>query len=145
VLILSAVELPSRALPSGTPLGTLVSSCGSSRPSIFEPLDRCPFGPPTIALSFTYIKPSNPHCITFSTLPFALGPVTVLLQRHYAGLGRWGLEATVGCKLFQFFFLNLRRRRMELNTFFNEDDCGSNSHSTRRRRGRGRGRVGGRS
>jgi hypothetical protein len=31
---------------------------------------------------------------------------------------------------------------MELNTFFTEDDCGSNSHSTGR--GRGRGRVGGR-
>jgi hypothetical protein len=30
--------------------------------------------------------------------------VTVLLQRHCAGLGRWGLEATVGCKPFQFFF-----------------------------------------
>jgi hypothetical protein len=29
--------------------------------------------------------------------------MTVLLQRHYAGLGRWGLEATVGCKPFQFF------------------------------------------
>jgi hypothetical protein len=32
---------------------------------------------------------------------------------------------------------------MELNTFFTEDDCGSNSHSTRR--GRGRDRIGGRS
>jgi hypothetical protein len=32
---------------------------------------------------------------------------------------------------------------MELNTFFTEDDCGSDSHSTGR--GRGRGRVGGRS
>jgi hypothetical protein len=34
---------------------------------------------------------------------------------------------------------------MELNTFFTEDDCGSNSHSTGRGRGRGRVRVGGRS
>jgi hypothetical protein len=32
---------------------------------------------------------------------------------------------------------------MELNTFFTEDDCGSDSHNTGRRRGRGR--VGGRS
>jgi hypothetical protein len=32
---------------------------------------------------------------------------------------------------------------MELNTFFTEDDCGSDSHSTGR--GRGWGRVGGRS
>jgi hypothetical protein len=32
---------------------------------------------------------------------------------------------------------------MELNTFFTEDECGSDSHSTGR--GRGRGRVGGRS
>jgi hypothetical protein len=69
----------------------------------------------------------------------------VLLQWHCAGLGRWGLEATVGCEPFQFFFLNLRRRRMELNTFFTEDDCGSDSHSTGRGRGRGRGRVGRRS
>jgi hypothetical protein len=30
----------------------------------------------------------------------------------------------------------------ELNTFFTEDECGSDSHSTRR--GRGRGRIGGR-
>jgi hypothetical protein len=34
---------------------------------------------------------------------------------------------------------------MELNTFFTEDDCGSDSHSTGRGRGRGRGRVGRRS
>jgi hypothetical protein len=34
---------------------------------------------------------------------------------------------------------------MELNTFFTEDDCGSDSHSTGRGRGRGRVRVGGRS
>jgi hypothetical protein len=68
----------------------------------------------------------------------------VLLQRHCAGLGGGGLEATIGCKPFQFFFHNLRRRRMEeLNTFFTEDECGSDSHSTGR--GRGRGRVGGRS
>jgi hypothetical protein len=67
----------------------------------------------------------------------------VLLQRHCTGLGGRGLEATVGCKPFQFFFHNLHRRRMKLNTFFTEDDCGSDSHSTRRRRGRGR--VGGRS
>jgi hypothetical protein len=32
---------------------------------------------------------------------------------------------------------------MELNTFFTEDDCGSDSHSMGR--GRGQGRVGGRS
>jgi hypothetical protein len=34
---------------------------------------------------------------------------------------------------------------MELNTFFTEDDCGSDSHSTGRGRGRGRVRIGGRS
>jgi hypothetical protein len=68
----------------------------------------------------------------------------VLLQRHCLGLGGGGLEATVGCKSFQFFFHNLRRKRMEeLNTFFTEDECGSDSHSTGR--GRGRGRVGGKS
>jgi hypothetical protein len=67
----------------------------------------------------------------------------VLLQRHCTGIGGGGLEATVGCKSFQIFFHNLCRRRMELNTFFTEDDCGSNSHSTGR--GRGRGRIGGRS
>jgi hypothetical protein len=69
----------------------------------------------------------------------------MLLQRYCAGLGHWGLEATVACKPFQFFFLNLRRRRMELNTFFTEDDCGNDSHSTERGRGRGWVRVGGRS
>jgi hypothetical protein len=68
--------------------------------------------------------------------------VTLLLQRHCAGLGGGGLEATVGCKSFQFFFHNLRRR-MEVNTFFTEDECGNDSHSTGR--GRGRGRIGGRS
>jgi hypothetical protein len=67
----------------------------------------------------------------------------VLLQWHYAGLGGGGLEATVGCKPFQFFFHNLRKRRMELHTFFTEDDCGNDNHSTGR--GRGRDRVGGRS
>jgi hypothetical protein len=34
---------------------------------------------------------------------------------------------------------------MELNTFFTEDDCGSDNHSTGRGRGRGRVKVGGRS
>jgi hypothetical protein len=67
----------------------------------------------------------------------------MLLQRYCASLGGWGLKATVGCKPFQFFFYNLRRRRIELNTFFTEDDCGSDNHSTGRKRGRGR--VGGRS
>jgi hypothetical protein len=67
----------------------------------------------------------------------------VLLQRYCAGLSGGGLEATVGCKPFQFIFHHLCRRKMELNTFFTEDDCGSNSHSTGR--GRDRGRVGRRS
>jgi hypothetical protein len=49
-----------------------------------------------------------------------------------------GWKQLFGYKPFQFFFLNLHRRRMELNTFFTEDDCGSDSHSTGRRRGRGR-------
>jgi hypothetical protein len=69
----------------------------------------------------------------------------VLLQRHYAGLGRWGLEATVWVQALPVFFPQFTQERMELNTFFTEDDCGSDSHSTGRGRGRGRVRVGARS
>jgi hypothetical protein len=59
--------------PSGTPSGTPVLSRGSGRPSISEPLDRCPFGPPTVALPFTYIKPSNPPLHHFLHSPICIG------------------------------------------------------------------------
>jgi hypothetical protein len=54
------LDLPRSALPSGTLSGTLVSSRGSGWPYFAELLDRCPFGPPTGALPYTYIKPSTP-------------------------------------------------------------------------------------
>jgi hypothetical protein len=59
--------------PSGTPSGTPALSRGSGRPSISEPLDRCPFGPPTVALPFTYIKPSNPPLHHFLYSPICIG------------------------------------------------------------------------
>jgi hypothetical protein len=66
-------DLPRPALLFGTPSGTLVSSCGSGRPSISELLDRCPFGPPTVALPFTYIKPSIPPLHHFLHFPICIG------------------------------------------------------------------------
>jgi hypothetical protein len=124
-------------------LATLVSSRGSGRPSISEPLDRCPFGPPIAALPYTYIKPSTPPLHHFLHSPIRIGTcdyvATVALR------GSWSLGAGSNCwvQTLSIFFHNLRRRRMELNTFFTEDECGSDSHSTGR--GRGRGKVGGRS
>jgi hypothetical protein len=137
------LELPRRALPSGTLSGTLVSSRGSGWPSISEPLDRCPFGPPTVALPYTYIKPSNPPLHHFLHSPIYIGTCDCVATA--ALRGSWSLGAGSNCwvQILSVFFLNLRNRRMELNTFFTEDDCGSDSHSTGR--GRGWGRVGGRS
>jgi hypothetical protein len=66
-------DLPHPALSSSTPLGTLVSSRGSGRPSISEPLDRCPFGPSTVALPYTYIKPSTPPLHHFLHSPNRIG------------------------------------------------------------------------
>jgi hypothetical protein len=77
--------------PVRPPSGTLVSSRGSGRPSIPEPLDRCPFGPPTVALPFTYIKPSNPPLHHFLHSPICIGTcdcvATVALR------GSWSLGA----------------------------------------------------
>jgi hypothetical protein len=58
--------------PVRTPSDTPALSRGSGRPSISEPLDRCPFGPPTIALPFTYIKPSNPPLHHFLHSPICI-------------------------------------------------------------------------
>jgi hypothetical protein len=81
--------------PLGTPSGTLVSSRGSGRPSISEPLDRCPFGPLTVALPFTYIKPSNPPLHHFLHSPICIGTCdcgsTVALH------GSWSLGAGSNC------------------------------------------------
>jgi hypothetical protein len=133
-------ELPRRALPSGTLSGTLVSSRGSGRPSISEPLDRCPFGPPTVALPYTYIKPSTPPLHHFLHSPNCIGTCDCVATAALRGSWSLGARSNYWVQTLSVFFLNLRRRRMELNTFFTEDDCGSDSHSTGR--GRGRGRVG---
>jgi hypothetical protein len=84
-------ELPRRALPSGT----LVSSRGSSQLSISEPLDRCPFGSPTVALSYTYIKPSNPPLHHFLYSPICIGTCDCVATA--AVRGSWSLGAGSNC------------------------------------------------
>jgi hypothetical protein len=80
---------------SGTPSGTLVSSRGSGRPSISEPLDRSPFGPPTVALPFTYIKPSNPPLHHFLHSPICIGTCDCVATA--ALRGSWSLGAGSNC------------------------------------------------
>jgi hypothetical protein len=85
--------------PSGTPVwppsGTPVLSRGSGRPSIYEPLDRCPFGPPTVALPFTYIKPSNPPLHHFLHFPICIGTCDCVATA--ALCGSWSLGARSNC------------------------------------------------
>jgi hypothetical protein len=81
--------------PSGTPSGTPALSRGSGRPSIYEPLDRCPFGPPTIALPFTYIKPSNPPLHHFLHSPICIGTCDCVATA--ALRGSWSLGAGSNC------------------------------------------------
>jgi hypothetical protein len=76
---------------SGTPSGTPVLSRGSGQPSISEPLDRCPFGPPTVALPFTYIKPSNPPLHHFLHSPICIGTCDCVARA--ALRGSWSLGA----------------------------------------------------
>jgi hypothetical protein len=77
--------------PSGTPFGTPALSRGSGRPSISEPLDRCLFGPPTVALPFTYIKPSNPPLHHFLHSPICIGTCDCVAIA--ALCGSWSLGA----------------------------------------------------
>jgi hypothetical protein len=81
--------------PSGTPSSTPVLSRGSSRPSIYEPLDRCPFGPPTVTLPFTYIKPSNPPLHHFLHSSICIGTCDCVATA--ALRGSWSLEAGSNC------------------------------------------------
>jgi hypothetical protein len=85
--------------PFGTPVrppsSILVSSHGSGRPSISEPLDRCPIGPPTVALPFTYIKPSNPPLHHFLHSPICIGTCDCVATA--ALRGSWSLEAGSNC------------------------------------------------
>jgi hypothetical protein len=81
--------------PSGTPSGTPALSRGSGRPSISEPLDRCPFGPPTVALPFTYIKPSNPPLHHFLHSPICIGTCDCVATA--ALRGSWSLGAGSSC------------------------------------------------
>jgi hypothetical protein len=93
----------SSGTPSGIPssprlaplFGSLVSSRGSGRPSISEPLDRCPFGPLTIALPFTYIKPSNPPLHHFLHSPICIGTCDCVATA--ALRGSWSLGAGSNC------------------------------------------------
>jgi hypothetical protein len=86
---------PRLATQSGTPSGTPALSRGFGRPSISEPLDGCLFGPPTVALPFTYIKPSNPPLHHFLHSPICIGTcdcvATVALR------GSWSLGAGSNC------------------------------------------------
>jgi hypothetical protein len=84
-------NLPRPALPSGT----LVSSCGSSRPSISEPLDRCPFGPPIVSLPYTYIKPSTPQLHHFLHSSIRIGTCDCVATA--ALRGSWLLGAGSNC------------------------------------------------
>jgi hypothetical protein len=86
---------PRRALCLATPSGTPVLSRGSCRPSISEPLDRCPFGPPTVALPFTYIKPSNPPLHHFLHSPICIGTCDCVATA--ALCGSWSLGAGSNC------------------------------------------------
>jgi hypothetical protein len=81
--------------PSSTPSGTPALSRGSSRPSISEPLDRCPFGPPTVVLPFTYIKPSNPPLYHFLHSPICIGTCDCVATT--ALRGSWLLGAGSNC------------------------------------------------
>jgi hypothetical protein len=85
---------PRRALRLA-PAGTPVLSRGSGRPSISEPLDRCPFRPPTVALPFTYIKPSNPPLHHFLHSPICIGTCdcVAIAALH----GSWSLGAGSNC------------------------------------------------
>jgi hypothetical protein len=84
-------DLPCLALPLGTPSGTLVSSRGSGRPSIYEPLDRCPFGPPTGALPYTYIKPSTPPLHHFLQSPIRIRTYDCVAIVALCGSWWWGV------------------------------------------------------
>jgi hypothetical protein len=94
-----APRLTPSGTPSGTPIrppsGTPVLSRGSGRPSISEPLDRCPFGPPTVALPFTYIKPSNPPLHHFLHSPICIGTCDYVATA--ALRGSWSLGAGSSC------------------------------------------------
>jgi hypothetical protein len=92
---LATCRAPRLATPSGTPSGTPVLNCGSGRPSISEPLDRCPFGPPTVALPFTYIKPSNPPLHHFLHSPICIGTCDCIATA--ALRGSWSLGAGSNC------------------------------------------------
>jgi hypothetical protein len=83
---------PRRAPRLAPPSGTPVSSRGFGWPSISEPLDRCPFGPPTVALPFTYIKPSNPPLHHF---PICIGTCDCVATA--ALRGSWSLGAGSNC------------------------------------------------
>jgi hypothetical protein len=81
--------------PIRPPSGTPVLSRGSGRPSISEPLDRCPFGPLTVALPFTYIKPSNPPLHHFLHSPICIGTCDCVVTA--ALRGSWSLGAGSNC------------------------------------------------
>jgi hypothetical protein len=89
------LDLSRPALLSGTQSGTLVSSRGFDRPSISKPLDRCPFGPLTGVLPYTYIKPSTPPLHHFLHSPIRIGTYDCVATA--ALHGSWWLGAGSNC------------------------------------------------
>jgi hypothetical protein len=93
-------DLPRLALPSGT----LVSSRGSGRPSISEPLEPCPFGPPTVVLPYTHIKPSTPQLHHFLHSPIRIGTCDCVATAALCGiLVVRGWKQLLGANPFKFF------------------------------------------
>jgi hypothetical protein len=94
------LDLPRPALPSGT----LVSSHGSGRPSISELLDRCPFGPPTVALPYTYIKPSTPQLHHFLHSPIRIGTCDCVATAALRGSWSFGAGSNCWVQTLSIFF-----------------------------------------
>jgi hypothetical protein len=100
-------DLPRLALPSGTPSGTLVSSCGFGRPYFSEPLDRCPFGPPTGALPYTYIKPSTPPLHHFLHSPIRVRTYDCVATAALHGSWWWGAGSNCWVQTLSVFFFTI--------------------------------------
>jgi hypothetical protein len=104
-------DLPCPALLSSTPLGTLVSSHGSSRPSISEPLDRCPFRPLTVALPYTYLKPSTPPLHHFLQSPIRIGTCDCVATAALRGSWSFWAESNYWVQTLSVFFLQFTQEK----------------------------------
>jgi hypothetical protein len=104
-------DLPRPALPSGTPSGTLVSSRGSGRPSISEPLDRCPFGPPTGMLPYTYIKPCTPLLHHFLHSPICIRTCDYIATAPLRRSWWWGARSNCWVQTLLVFFSQFKQEK----------------------------------